>query len=316
MFVRLRRKFLAQWMKSWCIWFFIACIGMSCQAIDGDEEYTSVIRDVWVEDIEYLDTSMLQGRSAGREQLAPGHDPAVLKVLPPISPGARHEKNGLIARARYNTLNEDLPASFDAGNNSATLATVVWCEDLGECQIWADANNYCAVPVECSEATEWTCVFRNKDTCADIVYSGYIGGTGGDYTHAVAVDRDGAAYVSGETTSDETSFPVTVGPRLTMDGDNNVFVGKVRPDGTGMVYLGYIGGDGYTTKWGSHEVGVDGSGAFVVSGHTYSSAASFPHKIGPFDYRGGTISNGTFIAKVSPSGADLAYAGWMPIHGT
>ena len=43
----------------------------------------------------------------------------------------------------------------------------------------------------------------------------------------IAVDGDGNAYVTGETNSSEATFPVTVGPDLTFNGDFDAFVAKI-----------------------------------------------------------------------------------------
>jgi hypothetical protein len=40
-------------------------------------------------------------------------------------------------------------------------------------------------------------------------YAGYIGGSGVDGGWGVAVDDDGSAYLTGDTTSAEATFPVT-----------------------------------------------------------------------------------------------------------
>ncbi len=58
-------------------------------------------------------------------------------------------------------------------------------------------------------------------------YCGYIGGSGVDVGHAVAVDGAGNAYVVGETFSTEATFPVTVGPGLIFNGGGDAFVAKV-----------------------------------------------------------------------------------------
>ena len=39
-----------------------------------------------------------------------------------------------------------------------------------------------------------------------IVYSTLIGGTGSDYGHAIAVDKDGYAYISGQANS--SNYPL------------------------------------------------------------------------------------------------------------
>ncbi len=49
-----------------------------------------------------------------------------------------------------------------------------------------------------------------------LVYCGYIGGSGGDQGNGIAVDTSGNAYVAGWTNSDQTTFPVTVGPYVTL----------------------------------------------------------------------------------------------------
>jgi hypothetical protein len=62
--------------------------------------------------------------------------------------------------------------------------------------------------------------------------------------HGIAVDTAGSAYVTGSTTSTQATFPVTVGPDLTHNSGNDVFVAKVTADGTALDYCGYIGGAG------------------------------------------------------------------------
>ena len=60
-----------------------------------------------------------------------------------------------------------------------------------------------------------------------LVYCGYIGGTAADYGYGIAVDGSGNAYVTGETESAETTFPVIGGPDLTYNGGIDAFVAKI-----------------------------------------------------------------------------------------
>jgi len=65
---------------------------------------------------------------------------------------------------------------------------------------------------------------------AILVYCGYFGGSDADYGHGIAVDGQGNAYVTGNTYSDESTFPVKAGPDLSFNGghnDNDAFVAKV-----------------------------------------------------------------------------------------
>lgn len=141
---------------------------------------------------------------------------------------------------------------------------------------------------------------------AMLVYCGYIGGSNEDTAEDIAVDAAGYAYVTGGTRSSQAAFPVAVGPDPTHNGDWDAFVAKVKADGTGLVYAGYIGGSGLDGGWG---IAVDAVGNAYVTGRTASSQATFPVIGGPdLAYGGG---NDAFIAKVRADGTGLIYAGYI-----
>jgi hypothetical protein len=114
---------------------------------------------------------------------------------------------------------------------------------------------------------------------AVLVYCGYIGGSSYDYGYGIAVDGAGNAYVTGYTQSTEATFPdgdgfgTLTGPDLTHNGDADAFVAKVKADGTGLVYCGYIGGDDDDYGYG---IAVDGAGNAYVTGETTSTETDTP----------------------------------------
>jgi len=123
--------------------------------------------------------------------------------------------------------------------------------------------------------------------------------------YSVAVDDDGAVYVTGKT--DSPDFPTTPGAfDTTLNGYHvDAFVVKVNPSATGLVYATFLGGS--SEDWG-YGIAVDDAGAVYVTGDTSSSG--FPTTPGAFD----TTFNGykdAFVVKVNPSGTELAYASFL-----
>jgi Ca2+-binding RTX toxin-like protein len=141
-----------------------------------------------------------------------------------------------------------------------------------------------------------------------LVYAGYIGGGGDDLGFSVAVDTAGAAYVAGQTDSAPGSFPETVGPFLAKGEASDAFVAKVAPDGTSLVYAGYIGGAG---DEGAYGIAVDAAGAAYVTGPTTSDQSTFPETVGPVLSKGLGSTPDAFVAKVNPGGTALVYAGYI-----
>jgi len=139
----------------------------------------------------------------------------------------------------------------------------------------------------------------------DLDYCGYIGGINKDFILDLDIDDKGSAYVSGTTESDQTSFPVKVGPYLIMKGFSDVFVAKVNPTGAALDYCGYIGGS-YSEV--ANGIAVDKNGNAYVSGLVeYASALDFPVTVGPSFVPAG--EDDIFIAKVNSSGTGLVYCG-------
>ena len=168
---------------------------------------------------------------------------------------------------------------------------------------WTESSNF---PVEGWPYTELkgvrdAFVAKVKSDGTGLVYSGFLGGSGGDYGQSIAVDSNGNAYVTGSTESSD-DFPVKEGPYTSHNGKFDAFV--VKSDGTGLVYSGFLGGSENDEGRG---IAIDSSGNAYVTGGTFSS--DFPVKEGPDTSHNGNWD--AFVAKVDASGKNLVYSGFL-----
>jgi uncharacterized repeat protein (TIGR01451 family) len=147
---------------------------------------------------------------------------------------------------------------------------------------------------------------------ATLIYCGYIGGNTLDYGRGIAVDGSGNVYITGNTSSQQPTFPLTIGPDLTFNGGScDAFVAKIKSDGSGLVYCGYIGGSNEDYGCG---IAVDGSGNAYVTGYTSSKQATFPVIVGPdltFNGSNTYYDYDAFVAKINPAGTALVYCGYI-----
>ncbi|MEQ8279883.1 MAG: MYXO-CTERM sorting domain-containing protein [Deltaproteobacteria bacterium] len=85
----------------------------------------------------------------------------------------------------------------------------------------------------------------NASGAASLVYSTFLGGTGGETRRVnvgdIATDGAGHAYVTGGTAS--ADFPTTAGAfATTIPATGSAFITKIAPTGTALVYSTFVGG--------------------------------------------------------------------------
>jgi hypothetical protein len=151
-----------------------------------------------------------------------------------------------------------------------------------------------------------------------LVYSTYLGGSGGrlsyagDIGNAIAVDLAGDVVVAGETFS--TDFPVTPGAYQTTNNaaaneSTNAFVTKLNPTGTALVYSTYLGGSGGDI---GSAIAVDTASNVYVAGQTGST--DFPVTTGAFQTTDHAAAKGltnAFVTKLNPTGTALVYSSYL-----
>jgi pimeloyl-ACP methyl ester carboxylesterase len=151
----------------------------------------------------------------------------------------------------------------------------------------------------------------NADGSA-LVYSTYLGGSKDEYGLDIAIDGAGNAFVTGRTWSSD--FPAVnafdssfVG---STSGDGDVFVTRLNPAGTSIVYSTFLSGTYGARGYG---IATDGAGNAYVTGTT---SIKFPVTTGAFE---STNYNSGFMAKLNTNGSgasSLLYSTFLAHKGS
>jgi hypothetical protein len=140
-----------------------------------------------------------------------------------------------------------------------------------------------------------------------LVYSTYLGGIDVDEGEGLAVDNAGNAYVAGRTLS--SNFPTTTGAFQTtfVGGPDDVFVTKLNPTGSGLVYSTYLGGSGFDFSGGIALDALPNPNAYVTGA---TGSTDFPTTPNAFQ----TVFGGAddaFVTKLNPTGSGLVYSTYL-----
>jgi hypothetical protein len=161
---------------------------------------------------------------------------------------------------------------------------------------------------------------------SELVYSTFIGGAGDEFATSIRIDSEGAAYVTGSTTS--TDFPIFPAPSGAPQGMyagpstadcpgyaesvahglrycGDAFVAKVAPGGASLVFSTYAGGSGND---GALNIALDSSNNAWIVGTTRS--ADFP--LTPDAYSGAAGIENAFVSEISSDGTKNLFSTKLP----
>lgn len=139
---------------------------------------------------------------------------------------------------------------------------------------------------------------------SSLIYSTFLGGSGGSGGNGIAVDALGYAYVTGFGRS--ADFPLTPGAfQTTFQGTSNAFATKLAQDGASLVYSTFLGGDNSDD---GADIVTDDQGYAYIIGNTDST--DFPVTPGAFQQTLQGPKN-AFISKVAPDGESLSYSTYL-----
>ena len=145
-------------------------------------------------------------------------------------------------------------------------------------------------------------VFVSKlNTAGDaLIYSTFLGGSGADSANAIAVDDQGSVYIVGDAGKDFPGNPFT--------NSGHVFVAKINPAGSAIVFSMFLGGNSYEY---ATDVAVDSAHNIYVVGNTFST--NFPVLNAAQSTKGGGSSNNhdAFVTKINADGSALVYSTYL-----
>lgn len=148
---------------------------------------------------------------------------------------------------------------------------------------------------------------RSRQIIIDpLIYSTFIGGSGDDWGRDIAVDKNGNTYVTGYTWSSDYDVTPGVFQILYGGGMWDVFVTKLNPSATALIYSTYIGGSNGEEH--AFSIAIDNAGNSFITGYVASS--SFPTTPGAYS----PSPNGdydAFVTKLNSAGSALVFSTFL-----
>lgn len=183
--------------------------------------------------------------------VAPNADPARIRLRVDGAGATRIENGDLVVSTRFGELRQHRPSLFQTVGTTRRVVPGAF-ERNGDGTIGFRVGAYDrALPLVIDPV---------------LSYSTLLGGNSSDAAESTDVDATGAIYLIGETRG--TDFPSAVDLPETVHGEVDLFVAKLNPAGTAVVYAVYVGGSGDEI---SASIRVDDDGNAVGRAFTFST---------------------------------------------
>jgi Beta-propeller repeat len=194
------------------------------------------------------------------------------------------------------------PGHVDRGNGIAVDASgnAYITGTTNDLNFPTTAGAYLPAPGGMGTGSEVGWTAEINPTGSSLIYSTYLTNNGESVPYAIAIDATGDAYLAGAAYP--PMFPTTTGAYRSVDPGNvlAVFITKVNPSGSALVYSSLFGGNSSDQGFG---IAVDSAGNAYVTGETSSSdfpvttTLQWPSE--PFQ---------AFVTKLNASGTALVYS--------
>jgi Glucodextranase, domain B/Bacterial Ig-like domain (group 2)/Beta-propeller repeat/PQQ-like domain len=228
-------------------------------------------------------------------------------------------------RSKALIIDPTLSYSTYVGGSGSDFAEGLAVDSLGNAYItgFTSSTNFPTLNGYPAAANSNDIAFVSKlnPTGTALLYSTYLGGTGGEFGTGIALDLSGNVYVCGSTFSSD--FPLVNAYQTSLGSSNgNAFVAKINTTQSGtssLVYSTFLGGGGNTTNSiGDQAFGIaaDASGLAYVTGQTVSDAstAPFPTSSGAYQSSLANPNGNAFLTVLDTNrsgAASLAYSTYL-----
>lgn len=212
---------------------------------------------------------------------------------------------------KINSTGTSLSYSTYVGGSGDDGAYAISVDSAGNAYVagYGSSTNFPVVaPYQPTNAGVYDALMWKLNPSGSMVYATYLGGSANDWALGIATDSSGNAYVTGFTSS--SNFPTSSPLQPMSGGGGDVFVTKLDPTGSSLIYSTYLGGTGSDQGFG---IAVDPTGSAYVTGRTGSPNFPLHHPI-QWAYGGGDFD--AFVAKITSSGTALAFSTYLGGSGT
>jgi gliding motility-associated-like protein len=165
-------------------------------------------------------------------------------------------------------------------------------------------------PLHAGNGGDWDAIISKLSSDGStMVYSTYLGGTGLDRAISIAIDNSGNAYIAG---SSDGAFPVmpTSYDNSYNGGAYDVFVSKLNPSGSSVLYSTYIGSSG--EDWPRAGILLTSNDELIICGF---AGFGYPVTTGAYDlsFNGGTKD--MFVTQLNAAGTALVISTYIGSAG-
>ncbi|MBK5228795.1 MAG: SBBP repeat-containing protein [Actinobacteria bacterium] len=206
---------------------------------------------------------------------------------------------------KLNAAGQALDYSTYLGGLGTDIGHAITVDGSGSAYVtgWTLSANFpTQAPISATNAGAQDVFVTKLNVTGARVYSTYLGGLSDDVGYGIAVDGTDSAYVTGAAASND--FPTQAPLFGANAGNYDVFVTKLNPAGSALIYSTYLGGSDADTGYG---IALNGSGEAHVTG---STASTNFQTLNPFQPSNGGGTD-AFVTKLNAAGSGLVYSTYL-----